>query len=161
MLVVVVIVVVVIVVGIILIVTKIVLLNHTDFLFCFCLFCFLFVCFLDVVVDEKVASLSPERSLVNSLSSLKRPRSISQEQTALESSDSSNVSVQILVSVDEDDLELGESCGQSLLRGRVEMPATMDLSESSADEEKSYLETALEEGAVAGGEDSDSGMCQY
>ena len=39
------------------------------------------------------------------------------------------MSVQIVDSEEEDGLELGESCGQSLLRGRVMMPVPLEENE--------------------------------
>ena len=66
------------------------------------------------------AQIDPDVSL-SKLSPFKRPRSLSHDKDALGSSDPDQ-SVQVEIVLDEDDLELGESCGQAKLRGRVEMP---------------------------------------
>lgn len=62
-----------------------------------------------------------------SLSPFKRPRSLSHEQEGLTASSniqstSSDLSVEVEIVVDGDELELGESCGQAKMRGRAAMP---------------------------------------
>ena len=76
---------------------------------------------------------SPQCDLSHNVSAIKRPRSSSHDQAGLEGSDVS-ISVEIISEgesgtgeeAEEDDLELGESCGQAMLKGRVGMPGLLE-----------------------------------